>query len=262
MARKNQHESYDGELVVLHDQISYHDPEHEPYPGQPRNLLYANRGQRVGGDEDESLPGMSNGEAKRLLALGAVTDNADTLAAKLALSGQQPDTRLSTPYMTLSSPAEQIRAHKSVAASGGSGPQSSKRDLARLALADLKAMAVAFGHGPIAESDDKDEIIAALKGEGEDAASAEEVANQRQRRDEAQISAREVSHESGTLGSDVISTGVAATTGEKTAALSDESGGASTEGAEGTVEARDGGSGGGSTRRRRPSRKQQAEQSE
>lgn len=216
MADETKQNQASGEYVVLHDMVSFQDPEHTPFPGQAKNLLFVPRGKVLGGDEH---PAPSEQEVKRLTALGAISADKDTLDAKLALSGQRPDTRLSSPYISLTSPAEQVRAAKAIVASGGSSPQSNKRDLARLALGDLKVMAHAFGYADVAESDSKDEIIHVLTGGAEDAQSVEETRNNEQRRDEAQISAREISHEPGLLGRDVTSAGVSATTGEKTEPL-------------------------------------------
>jgi hypothetical protein len=204
-----------GEFVVLHDMISYRDPEHTPFPGQAQNLLFAPRG-TVLGEKGGDFPAPSEQEVARAVKLGAITADRGTLEAKLALSGQRPDTKLSSPYISISSPAEQVRAAKAVVAGGGPGPQSNKRDLGRLALGDLKVMAHAFGYAELAESDSKDEIIEALTGGADDATSKEDTADLQQRRDEAQVSAREVSNEPGLVGTNVTSAGVNAETGEKT----------------------------------------------
>lgn len=202
----------DSEAVVLHDQVSYQDVDHDPVPGQPVALLYAVRGEKLGGDAKP----IKQVELDRLVELGAVDTDHGSLNAKLAVSGQRPDTKLSAPYVSLTSPAEQVRAAQVVARQNGPGPRSNKRDLARLALGDLQVMAVAFGHPEFAEHDSKDDIISVLTEGDEDATSAEEAANQQQMRDEAHVSAREVSHEAGLVGGNVTSSGVNAETGEKT----------------------------------------------
>lgn len=202
----------DKELVVLHDMVSYADPTHDPRPGEPRSLRYATRGQKVGGDD---MP-IAAAEAKRLMDLGAVSADDGSLNAKLALSGAAPDTRLNPNYIALTSPAEQVRATQVAHRQGGPGPSSPKRELARLALADLKTLAVAFGYPDLAESDSADEIINVMKGDAEDAESPEETENNRQIRDENMIAGREFSREPGLLGANVTAQGVNADTGEKT----------------------------------------------
>ncbi len=216
--KKDRKAQFDGELVVLHDMVSYKDPDHEPVPGQPTGLLYASRG-TVLGDDDNPAP--TNQEVDRLKKLGAVTADKDTIDAKLALAGQRPESSLlPPPYISLTSPAEQVRAVQAAGRyPGGVALSSSKRDLARLSIGDLKVMAVAFGYPELAESDSPDEIIDTLTGGADDAADAQDVATQRQARDERQVAARDVvgtQREPGLVGTNVTSSGMNAETGEKT----------------------------------------------
>lgn len=206
---------FGGEIVVLHDQISYRDPDWEPTPGQPAALLFANRGTVLGG---EDLPAPTVGEVARLEKLGAVSTDKGTLEAKMALSGQRPDARLSGPYLNLSSPTEAVTAMKaSHGYLGGASLGLPAHELAKLSLASLKTMAEAFGLAGIAESDSKEELIGALKGDYEGAEDPAEAAQREQLRDEAQVGSRAFGGETGRLGTNVASGGVNAETGERTA---------------------------------------------
>lgn len=195
--------------------ISYGDPEHDPVPGQPKGLLYAGRGEVLGGESGKAAP--TNAEVDRLFKMGAISKDKTSLSAKLALAGQRPDARVAPQYISLTSPQEQIRAAQNIARTGpGLGPSSNKRDLARLSLGDLQIMAEAFGLKEVADTEDKDQIIGALTGDYEGASTAADIAEQHQIRDEAQAEARELKAEPGLIGTDVTAAGVSATTGEKT----------------------------------------------
>lgn len=182
--------------IVLSDVVTYRHPESNPAPGAAHQSVEATLGQEIGTDESDdafALPVISQKEATRLEALGAVTKETDGLHARLAKSGQRPDPRMSAQYASLTSSVEQQRSAVAIAQmAGGSGPQSSKASLLRLSIGDLQRLAAAFGAKEnVYTSDDKEEIVTYLKGEGEDAESEEDRKKQEKIRDSAQMAARE-----------------------------------------------------------------------
>jgi hypothetical protein len=212
------------DFIVLHDGISYTHPENNPLPGQPTALAFAVRGDVLSTEDSgewDQLPCITEKEAKKLLAYGAVCENDDSTAARLARAGQRPDTGAAPDMHALSlrSPEEAVRAAKAVGGGmvgGGSGPASRKTDLARLALADLKVMGSAFGApADLLDSGNNDGLLDFLTGADESATAADEIAEQRQLRDEAQVSAREYQGEGGLVGTNVAAGGVRGDTGEK-----------------------------------------------
>jgi len=205
--------------------VSYTHPDHQGEgrkqiaPGMPAALATATRGQVLSTEEGEDLdacPAIDERELKRLEKMGAVTTKKDSLSARLALAGQEPDARMSAPYASLTSAIEQRRAAVAIAQmAGGVGPQSSKADLSALALGDLQRLALAFGApDEVLESEDKDTILDFLTGDDGHGESAEDRADAVQARDEAQVKAREFDGvEPGSVGTNVTGDGRRADTG-------------------------------------------------